>query len=66
MSDPLPPAPESTADERAGFEAARDPGTVLVLTPAEQSVFVALLLDPPPLAPALLRAREAHRRLFGG
>lgn len=30
----------------------------------DQERFVALLLDPPPLSPALERAREAHSRLI--
>lgn len=34
------------------------------LTAEAEQAFVSLLLDPPPLAPALERAREAHVRLF--
>jgi uncharacterized protein (DUF1778 family) len=35
------------------------------LSAEDQRLFVELLLDPPPLASALERAREAHGRLFG-
>jgi uncharacterized protein (DUF1778 family) len=35
------------------------------LSVEDQRRFVDLLLDPPPIAPALERAREAHARLFG-
>ena len=31
----------------------------------EQRAFVELLIDPPPLAPAMRRAKEHHKRLFG-
>jgi uncharacterized protein (DUF1778 family) len=34
------------------------------LSLADQERFAALLLDPPPPAPALARAREAHDRLI--
>ena len=35
------------------------------LSAEDQRRFIDLLLDPPPLTPALERAREAHARLFG-
>jgi uncharacterized protein (DUF1778 family) len=35
------------------------------LSADDQTRFVDLLLDPPPIAPALERAKEAHARLFG-
>ena len=35
------------------------------LSADDQARFVDLLLDPPPIVPALERAKEAHTRLFG-
>ena len=35
------------------------------LSADEQRAFVELLIDPPPLAPAMRRAKEHHKRLFG-
>lgn len=37
---------------------------LIQLSVEDQRRFVELLLDPPPLAPALERAREAHARLI--
>ncbi|HZR99903.1 MAG TPA: DUF1778 domain-containing protein [Chloroflexota bacterium] len=38
--------------------------SIIRLTVEDQQRFVGLLLDPPPPAPALQRAREAHARLI--
>ena len=35
------------------------------LSADEQRAFVALLINPPPLAPAMARAKAHHKRLFG-
>ena len=35
------------------------------LSADEQRAFVELLVNPPPLAPAMRRAKEHHKRLFG-
>ncbi len=40
--------------------------SVIRLSVADQRRFVDLLLNPPPLSPAMERAREAHRRLALG
>ena len=45
---------------------ARIEGTDLIRLSAEDQIrFAKLLLDPPPLNPAMERAREAYARLFG-
>jgi uncharacterized protein (DUF1778 family) len=52
----------------AAQEAARKTieGTEIIRLSAEDSRrFAELLLNPPPLGPAMKRARAAHRRLFG-
>ena len=38
---------------------------IIRLTAEDQRRFVDLLLNPPPPAPALVRAQEAHAALFG-
>jgi uncharacterized protein (DUF1778 family) len=38
---------------------------IIRLSAEDQRRFVDLLLNPPPLTPALLRAKEAHAQLFG-
>jgi len=43
-----------------------DEATLIRLSAEDQRRFVDLLLTPPPLAPALERAREAHARLIQG
>lgn len=53
----------------AAQEAARktiEEASVLHLSIEEQRRFVDLLINPPPLSPALERAREAHARLIVG
>ena len=35
------------------------------LSADEQRAFVALLINPPPLTPAMARAKAHHKRLFG-
>lgn len=37
---------------------------IIVLAPADQARFVEMLLNPPPLAPAMERALEANALLF--
>ena len=39
--------------------------SIIRLSAEDQRRFVDLLLNPPPPAPALLRAKEAHVQLFG-
>ena len=39
---------------------------IIRLSVADQARFVDLLLNPPPLSPAMERAREAHQRLALG
>lgn len=36
----------------------------IVLSPRDQARFVAMLMNPPALSPAMERALEAHRRLI--
>jgi uncharacterized protein (DUF1778 family) len=38
---------------------------IIRLSVEDQRLFVDLLLNPPPPAPALMRAKEAHTALFG-
>ncbi len=38
---------------------------IIRLSVAEQTAFVEMLLNPPPLAPAMERARTHHERLVG-
>jgi uncharacterized protein (DUF1778 family) len=38
---------------------------VILLSEGEQRRFVELLLNPPPVAPAMKRAKKAYERLFG-
>ena len=52
----------------AAEEAARrtiEEAQIIRLSAAEQVRFVEALLNPPPPVPAMLRALEHHRRLFG-
>ncbi len=39
--------------------------SIIRLSAEDQRLFVDLLLNPPPPSPALIRAKEAHERLFG-
>ncbi len=39
--------------------------TILKLSIANQETFAQILLDPPPVAPALTKAFERHQELFG-
>lgn len=39
--------------------------SLIRLSSEDQRRFVDLLLNPPPLSPALVRAKEAHAQLFG-
>lgn len=53
----------------AAQEAARktiEEASVIRLSTEDQRRFVDLLINPPPLSPALERAREAHARLILG
>lgn len=52
-----------TAAQDAARRAIED-ADIIRLAVEDQRLFVALLLDPPPLAPAMERARDAHRRLL--
>ena len=52
----------AAAEEAA--ERTIDGTEVIRLSPEEQRRFAELLLNPPPLGPAMKRARAAHRRLF--
>jgi uncharacterized protein (DUF1778 family) len=38
--------------------------SLIRLSSEDQRLFVELLLNPPPLSPALVRAKEAHAQLF--
>lgn len=38
---------------------------IIRLSPEDQRAFAEALINPPPLSPALRRAFERHRRLFG-
>ena len=38
---------------------------IIRLSAEDQQRFIELLLNPPPLTPAMERAREAHQQLFG-
>lgn len=54
--------------EEAALAAARrtlDGVDLIPLSVEDQQRFVDLLLNPPPLSPALVRARETHHRLIG-
>ena len=53
-----------TAAQEAACKTIADAG-VIRLSAEDQVRFVDLLLNPPPLAPALLRAKDAHETLFG-
>ena len=44
---------------------AREENRIIRLSVEDQGRFVDLLLNPPPPAPALVRAKEAHAALFG-
>ena len=50
--------------EKEDYEAPIEDAEVIWLSADDQRRFVALLLDPPPITPALQRAREAHARLI--
>jgi uncharacterized protein (DUF1778 family) len=39
--------------------------SLIRLSSEDQRHFVELLLNPPPLSPALVRAKDAHAQLFG-
>jgi len=52
-----------TAAQEAAHKAIEEQG-VIRLSAEDQVRFVELLLKPPPIAPALLRAKEAHEKLF--
>lgn len=52
------------AAEQAARKALEDERTIR-LNAAEQARFVEALLQPPPPAPAMLRALDHHRRLIG-
>ncbi|SJM94488.1 DUF1778 domain-containing protein [Crenothrix polyspora] len=39
--------------------------SLIRLSSEDQRRFVDLLLNPPPISPALVRAKEAHAQLFG-
>ena len=49
----------------AAARAALEEGTVIRLSPEDQRRFVEALLNPGPQAPAMKRAFEHRRRLFG-
>lgn len=52
----------------AATDAARksiEESQIIRLSVADQRAFVEMLLNPPPLSPALERAKEHHERLFG-
>ena len=53
-----------SAAEQAARKAIEDE-QIIRLSAAEQIRFVEALLNPPPPAPAMLRAHEHHRRLLG-
>lgn len=53
-----------SAAEQAARRAIEDE-QIIRLSAAEQVRFVEALLNPPPPAPAMLRALEHHRRLIG-
>lgn len=53
------------AAQEAALRAIEDTHAVR-LAIEDQRRFAALLLDPPPLAPAMQRARQAHQRLVRG
>lgn len=52
-----------TAAQEAAYKAIEDSG-IIRLSAEDQARFVDLLMNPPPLAPALLRAKDAHGKLF--
>ena len=53
-----------TAAQEAAHKTIEEEG-VIRLSAEDQVRFVELLLNPPSIAPALLRAKEAHEKLFG-
>lgn len=53
-----------SATQEAAYRAIEDV-SIIRLSADDQQRFVDSLLNPPPLAPALLRAKEAHAKLLG-
>lgn len=53
-----------TAAQDAAHKTIEEAG-IIRLSAEDQVRFVELLLNPPPIAPALIRAKEAHEKLFG-
>jgi len=53
-----------SAAQEAAYRAIEE-AQIIRLTAEDQRRFVDLLLNPPPPAPALVRAKEAHAALFG-
>lgn len=53
-----------TAAQEAAHKAIEEEG-IIRLSAEDQVRFVELLLNPSPAAPALLRAKDAHEKLFG-
>jgi uncharacterized protein (DUF1778 family) len=53
-----------SAAQEAAHKTIEEEG-VIRLSAEDQIRFVELLLNPPAIAPALLRAKEAHEKLFG-
>lgn len=54
-----------TAAQEMATRVVEDAGVVR-LSVEDQEKFAEALLNPPPLTPAMRRAREHHRRLIGG
>lgn len=52
-----------TAAQEAAYKAIEDSG-IIRLSAEDQARFVDLLMNPSPPAPALLRAKDAHGKLF--
>ena len=53
-----------TAAQEAAYKTIEDSG-IIRLSAEDQAHFVDLLMNPPPIAPALRRAKDAHNKLFG-
>jgi uncharacterized protein (DUF1778 family) len=53
-----------TAAQEAAHKAIEEAG-IIRLSAEDQVRFIDLLLNPPEISPAMLRAKEAHGKLFG-
>lgn len=53
-----------TAAQEAAHKAIEDSG-IIRLSAEDQVRFVDMLMNSPPIAPSLLRAKDAHGKLFG-